>query len=61
MGTRDARKVASAIASNRIAILVPCHRVIKKDDSISGYRWGVSRKRVLLDRGQSAGKFKLAC
>jgi AraC family transcriptional regulator of adaptative response/methylated-DNA-[protein]-cysteine methyltransferase len=61
MGTRDAREVASAIAANRIAILVPCHRVIKKDGSISGYRWGVSRKRSLLDREQDAGEFKLAC
>jgi AraC family transcriptional regulator, regulatory protein of adaptative response / methylated-DNA-[protein]-cysteine methyltransferase len=61
MGMRDVREVASAIAANRIAILVPCHRVIKKDGSISGYRWGVSRKRSLLEREQRAGEFKLAC
>jgi AraC family transcriptional regulator of adaptative response/methylated-DNA-[protein]-cysteine methyltransferase len=52
LGTRDARDVTNAIASNPIAILVPCHRVIKKDGSISGYRWGVARKRKLLAREQ---------
>jgi len=56
LGTRDAREVTEAIACNPIAVLVPCHRVIKKDGSISGYRWGLKRKRVLLDRekGRSA-------
>jgi len=52
LGTRDARDVTKAIASNQIAVLVPCHRVIKKDGSISGYRWGVKRKRELLAREQ---------
>src|SRR5262249_32675045 len=47
LGTRDAREVTEAIASNPIAVLVPCHRVIKKDGSISGYRWGLNRKRAL--------------
>jgi AraC family transcriptional regulator of adaptative response/methylated-DNA-[protein]-cysteine methyltransferase len=52
LGTRDAREVTVAIASNPLAIVVPCHRVIKKDGSISGYRWGVQRKRALLAREQ---------
>lgn len=50
LGTRDAREVTAAIASNPVAVIVPCHRVIKKDGSISGYRWGVRRKHVLLAR-----------
>jgi AraC family transcriptional regulator of adaptative response/methylated-DNA-[protein]-cysteine methyltransferase len=54
LGTRDARDVTEAIGSNTIALLVPCHRVIKKDGSISGYRWGVRRKRILLEREQQA-------
>jgi AraC family transcriptional regulator, regulatory protein of adaptative response / methylated-DNA-[protein]-cysteine methyltransferase len=52
LGTRDAREVTEAVARNPIAVLVPCHRVIKKDGSISGYRWGVKRKRELLKREQ---------
>jgi AraC family transcriptional regulator, regulatory protein of adaptative response / methylated-DNA-[protein]-cysteine methyltransferase len=54
LGTRDARDVTVAISSNPVAILVPCHRVLKKGGSISGYRWGMRRKRALLDREQLA-------
>ncbi len=59
LGTRDARDVTAVIASNLIAVLVPCHRVVKKDGSISGYRWGVKRKRALLAREQSLKGFSL--
>jgi AraC family transcriptional regulator of adaptative response/methylated-DNA-[protein]-cysteine methyltransferase len=44
-----AQDVGAACASNRIAIAVPCHRVVKSDGSISGYRWGVRRKRRLIN------------
>ncbi len=52
---REAREVAEACAANTIAILIPCHRVTKKDGSISGYRWGFRRKRALLAREREAG------
>ena len=45
-----AKEVADACASNRIAVAVPCHRILRKDGTISGYRWGVHRKRALLER-----------
>ena len=60
LGTRDARDVTEAIASNAIAILIPCHRVVKKDGSLSGYRWGFRRKRALLERERRTSPFRLA-
>ncbi len=57
---KDARDTTAAIAANTIAILIPCHRVIKKDGSLSGYRWGFKRKRELLSREQSQQAFELA-
>jgi AraC family transcriptional regulator, regulatory protein of adaptative response / methylated-DNA-[protein]-cysteine methyltransferase len=47
-----ARAVGTAIGSNPVAIVVPCHRAIHSDGSLSGYRWGVERKRKLLDAEQ---------
>jgi AraC family transcriptional regulator of adaptative response/methylated-DNA-[protein]-cysteine methyltransferase len=45
-----ARAVARACASNALALLVPCHRVVRGDGGLGGYRWGIERKQQLLDR-----------
>jgi AraC family transcriptional regulator of adaptative response/methylated-DNA-[protein]-cysteine methyltransferase len=52
---RAVRAVARACATNPAAIVVPCHRVIRSDGSLGGYRWGIERKKLLLDR-ERAGK-----
>jgi AraC family transcriptional regulator of adaptative response/methylated-DNA-[protein]-cysteine methyltransferase len=53
---RAVRAVASAVAANRVAVVVPCHRVIRSDGSLGGYRWGLPRKAALLagERAASA-------
>ena len=50
-GTEDAtRAAATACARNRLAVVVPCHRIVRQDGSLGGYRWGLSQKQALLAR-----------
>jgi AraC family transcriptional regulator of adaptative response/methylated-DNA-[protein]-cysteine methyltransferase len=51
---KSVRAVAGACAANNIAVAIPCHRVVRNDGSLSGYRWGIERKRILIDRETSA-------
>ena len=50
---KSARAVATACAANALAVAIPCHRVVRSDGALSGYRWGIARKRALLEQEKS--------
>lgn len=54
----SSRAVGAAIAANPLAVVVPCHRVLRSDGALSGYRWGVDRKRTLLDRESASARLE---
>ena len=49
------RAVARACATNPVSVVVPCHRVVRSDGELAGYRWGIKRKQMLLEREKNAG------
>ena len=57
---RAVRAVAQACANNKLAVLVPCHRVVRSDGDLAGYRWGIERKRALIAREREAADAEAA-
>ncbi|MEO5568660.1 MAG: methylated-DNA--[protein]-cysteine S-methyltransferase [Gemmatimonadaceae bacterium] len=53
---KSVRAVAAACGANPIAVIVPCHRVIGKDGSLTGYAWGMDKKRLLLEREKAGSR-----
>jgi AraC family transcriptional regulator of adaptative response/methylated-DNA-[protein]-cysteine methyltransferase len=53
---KSVRAVAGACAANILAVAIPCHRVVRNDGALSGYRWGIERKRALLDKESNPDK-----
>ena len=53
---KSARAVARACATNRIAVAIPCHRVVRSDGGLAGYRWGLARKKALIENEKKTGR-----
>jgi len=54
------RAVARACATNPVSVVVPCHRVVREDGKLAGYRWGIGRKRTLIDHEAAGAQAKVA-
>lgn len=54
-----AQLVAEACSANPVAVIIPCHRVIRSDGSLGGYRWGTGRKKTLLAKEQASASATL--
>jgi AraC family transcriptional regulator of adaptative response/methylated-DNA-[protein]-cysteine methyltransferase len=55
---RAARAVARACATNPVSVVIPCHRIVREDGGLGGYRWGLARKQRLLDDERSRSQSK---